>query len=54
MGRANSMEMTDAGKDRRQKENGATDNEMIRQHHQLNGREFEQAPRDGGGQRSPA
>ena len=48
------MEMIDAGKDRRQKEKGATDNEMIRQHRRLNGREFEQAPRDGGGQRSPA
>ena len=48
------MEMTDAGEDRRQKENGATDNEMIRQHHQLNGHESEQTPGNSGGHRNLA
>ena len=32
----------DAGKDGRQKEKGAAEDEMVRQHHQLNGHEFEQ------------
>ena len=32
---------------------GATEDEMVRQHHRLNG-EFEQTLIDGGGQRSPA
>ena len=32
----------DAGKDRGQEEKWATENEMVGQHHQLNGREFEQ------------
>ena len=34
----------DTRKDRRQKEKGAAENEMVRQHHQLNGHEFEQTP----------
>ena len=36
----------DAGKDRRQEEKGTAENEMIRQHHQLNGHEFAQTPGD--------
>ena len=34
----------DAGKDWRQEEKGTTEDEMVGCHHQLNGREFEQAP----------
>ena len=34
----------DAGKDWRQEEKWMTENEMVGWHHQLNGREFEQAP----------
>ena len=33
---------------------GAAEDEMVRQHHQLNGGEFEQTPGDSGGQRSLA
>ena len=33
----------DAGKDWRQEEKGTTEDEMVRWHHRLNGREFEQA-----------
>ena len=40
----------DAGKDWRQKEKGMTQDEMVGWHHQLNGHEFEQAPRVGDGQ----
>ena len=40
----------DAGKDWRQKEKGMTEDEMVGKHHQLNGHESEQAPRDGEGQ----
>ena len=36
----------DAGKDWRQKEKGAEEDEMVRWHHQLNGHEFEQTPRE--------
>ena len=36
----------DAGKDWGQKEKGMAENEMVRQHHQLNGHEFEQTPED--------
>ena len=43
---------SDAGKDWRQKEKGAVEDEMVREHHQLNGYEFEQTPGDSGGQRS--
>ena len=39
----------DAGKDRRQKEKRAAEDEMVRQHHRLNGYEFEQTVRDFGG-----
>ena len=35
---------TDAGKDTEQEGKGATEDEMIRYHHQLNEHEFEQAP----------
>ena len=42
-----------AGKDWRQKK-WAADDKMVRQHHWLSGHEFEQTPRDGGGQRSLA
>ena len=42
----------DVGKDWRQKEKVATEDMMIRLHHQLNGHEFEQTPGDGGGQKS--
>ena len=42
----------DAGKDRRQKEKGTTEDEMVEWHHRLNGHEFEQALGDGEGQRS--
>ena len=44
----------DAGKDSRQKEKRATENEMVGWHHRLNGHEFEQAPGDGEGQGSLA
>ena len=40
----------DAGKDWWQEEKGATEDEMVRQHHQLNGREFEQTLGDSEGQ----
>ena len=39
----------DAGKDWRQKEKGAAEDKMVRQHHQLNGHEFEQTLGDSGG-----
>ena len=42
----------DAGKDWRQEEKGAAEDEMIKWHHQLDGHEFEQAPGDGEGQGS--
>ena len=38
----------DAGKDWRQKEKRAAEDEMVRQDHQLNGHEFEQTPGDSG------
>ena len=40
----------DAGKDWRQEEKGATEDETVGWHHQLNGHEFEQNPRDSEGQ----
>ena len=40
----------DVGKDRGQEEKGATEDEMIGWHHQLNGQEFEQTPGDSDGQ----
>ena len=42
----------DAGKDWRQEKKGATEDEMLGWHHQLNGHEFEQALRVGDGQGS--
>ena len=39
----------DAGKDYGQEEKGMTEDEMVRWHHQLSGREFEQTPGDGEG-----
>ena len=41
-----------AGKDWRQEEKGMTEDEMVGWHHQLDGHEFEQAPRVGDGQGS--
>jgi len=53
MQRANSLEkVTDAGKDWKQEEKGMTDDKMVGWYHWLIGHEFEQAPRDGVGQRS--
>ena len=42
----------DAGKDRRQEEKGAAEDEMVGWHHQLNGQELEQTPGDSKGQGS--
>ena len=42
----------DSGKDWRREEKGMTEDEMVGWHHQCHGREFEQAPGDGEGQRS--
>ena len=39
----------DAGKDRKQEEKRATEDEMVRWHHRLNGHEFEQTPENGEG-----
>ena len=44
----------DAGKDWGQEEKGTTEDEMVGQHHQLNGHEFEQTPGDSEGQGSVA
>ena len=44
----------DAGKDWRQEEEETTEDEMVGWHHQLNGHEFEQAPRVGDEQGSLA
>ena len=41
-----------AGKDRRQKEKGETEAEIVRKHHRLNEHEFEQILEDSGGQRN--
>ena len=43
----------DAGKDWRQEQKRATEDEMVGWHHRLNGHEFEQAPGDGEGEGSP-
>ena len=43
-----------AGKDWRQKEKGAAEQEAVSWHHQLHGQESEQTPGDSGGQRSLA
>ena len=44
----------DAGKDQRQKERRATEDDMVGKHHQLNGHEFEQTLRASEGQGSLA
>ena len=44
--RADSLEKTDAEKDRMLEEKGMTENEMVGWHHWLNGHDFEQAPAD--------
>ena len=59
MGRTDSLEKTlmlgkIEGRRRRQEEKGTTEDEMIGWHHQLDGREFEQAPGVGDGQESLA
>ena len=40
----------DGGKDQGQEEKGATEDEMVGWHHQLNGHEFKQTPGDSAGQ----
>ena len=42
---------SNAGKDWRQEEKGATEDKMAGQHHWLNGHEFQQTPGDGEGRR---
>jgi len=44
----------DAGKDWRQEQNGAPEDERVGWHHQINGHEFEQTPGDSEGQGSLA
>jgi len=44
MGRADSLEKTDARNDWRQEKKGITEDEMVEWHHWLNGHEFEQTP----------
>ena len=41
MGRVDSLEKTDAGRDWEREEKGTTENEMAGWHHRLDGREFE-------------
>ena len=41
MGRVDSLERTDAGRDWGQEDKGTTENEMARWHHLLDGHEFE-------------
>ena len=41
MRRADSLEKTDAGKERGQEEKGMTEDEMVGWHHQIDGRESE-------------
>ena len=50
MWRVDSLEKSDAGRDRGQEEKGTTEDEMAGWHHQLNGREFEWTRGDGDGQ----
>ena len=52
MQRADLMEDSDVGKDWRQKEKGAAEDEMAKKYHQLNGHEFEQTQGDGEAQQS--
>ena len=53
MQRVDSLEKTDAGRDRGQEEKGTTEGEMAGWHHRLDGREF-WTPGDGDGQRGLA
>ena len=48
--RADSLEKTHAGKDWGKEEKGASEDEMVGWHHQLNGYEFEQTLRNSEGQ----
>ena len=41
MQRTDSLEKTDAGKDRRREEKGTTEDQMVGWHHRLDGHEFE-------------
>ena len=50
MRRADSLEKTDAGKDRGQEGKGETEDEMVGWHHRLSGHEFGQIPGDSEGQ----
>ena len=50
MRRVDSLEKTDAGRDRGQEEKGMTEDEMAGCHHWLDGRESEWTPRVGDGQ----
>ena len=50
MRRADSLGKTDVGKDQGQKKKRAAEDEMVGQHHQLNGHEFKQTPADSEGQ----
>ena len=54
MGKADSLEKTNAGKDWRQEEKGKTEDEMVGWHHWLNGHGSEQALGDGEGKGSLA
>ena len=54
MWRDDSLDKSDGGEDLRQNEKGVTEDVMVREHHVLNGHEFEQTPGDNGGQRSLA
>ena len=49
MGRPDSLEQTDAGKNWRQEDKGTTEHEMVGWYHWLNGHEIEQAPGVGDG-----
>ena len=52
MTRANSLEKTLMLRKIEEKKKEAVEDEMVRQHHQLNGHEFEKTLGDSGGQRS--
>ena len=54
MGRVDSLEKTDAGRDWGKEEKGMTEDKMAGLHHRLDGHEFEQTPGDGEGQGSLA
>ena len=54
MRRADSLEKTDAGKDWGQEKGMETEDEVVREHHQLNGHEFERTPGDSEGEGSQA